>query len=177
MKKDYNASADTINLIPIAALHGSSRKAKWWSPILLAVRNPTTGSLEAVTKCVSGFTDKFYIVNKEQNNEDTEENLILRPSYVEYPGRSDIWFKPQEVWEMVFAYITKSPVYLAALRLVNEDRMLSMRFPRFLKTRGDKSIDEASTADFLVKLWFKQEAKGKTKAVDQGDLIEEDDVK
>jgi len=176
VKKDYNASADTIDLIPIAALHGSGRKAKWWSPILLAVRNPTTGSLEAVTKCVSGFTDKFYIANKERNNEDTGENLISRPSYVEYPGRPDIWFKPQVVWEMAFADITKSPVYLAALRLVDEDRMLSMRFPRFLKTREDKSIDEASTADFLAELWFKQEAKGKTKAVDQGDLVEEDDM-
>ena len=175
VKKDYNASADTLDLIPIAAWHGQGRKAKWWSPILLAVRNPTTGSLEAVTKCISGFTDKFYMANKERYNEDTGENLISRPSYVEYPGYPDVWFEPQEVWEMAFADITKSPVYLAALGLVDEDRGLSMRFPRFLKTREDKSIDEASTADFLAELWFKQEAKGKGAATDQGDLIEADE--
>ena len=175
VKKDYNTSADTIDLIPIAAWHGSGRKAKWWSPILLAVRNPTTGSLEAVTKCISGFTDKFYIANKERYNEETGENLISRPSYVEYPGRPDVWFEPQEVWEMAFADITKSPVYLAALGLVDEDRGLSMRFPRFLKTREDKGIDESSTADFLAELWFKQEAKGKVGAADRGDLVEEDD--
>ena len=160
VKKDYNTSADTIDLIPIAAWHGQGRKAKWWSPILLAVRNPTTGSLEAVTKCISGFTDKFYKENKERYNEDTGENLISRPSYVEYPYSPDVWFEPQEVWEMAFADITKSPTYLAALGLVDEDRGLSMRFPRFLKTREDKGIDEASTADFLAELWFKQEAKG-----------------
>ena len=160
VKKDYNTSADTIDLIPIAAWHGQGRKAKWWSPILLAVRNPTTGSLEAVTKCISGFTDKFYKENKERYNEDTGENLISRPSYVEYPYSPDVWFEPQEVWEMAFADITKSPTYLAAIGLADEDRGLSMRFPRFLKTREDKGIDEASTADFLAELWFKQEAKG-----------------
>ncbi|MCJ1457616.1 hypothetical protein MMC28_007984 [Mycoblastus sanguinarius] len=160
VKKDYNTSADTIDLIPIAGWHGQGRKAKWWSPILLAVRNPTTGSLEAVTKCISGFTDKFYKENKERYNEETRENLISRPSYIEYPGHPDVWFEPQEVWEMAFADITKSPTYLAALGLVDEDRGLSMRFPRFLKTREDKSIDEASTAEFLAELWFKQEAKG-----------------
>ena len=160
VKKDYNTSADTIDLIPIAAWHGQGRKAKWWSPILLAVRNPATGSLEAVTKCISGFTDKFYKENKERYNEDTGDNLISRPSYVEYPGSPDVWFEPQEVWEMAFADITKSPTYLAAVGLVDEVRGLSMRFPRFLKVREDKSVDEASTADFLAELWFKQEAKG-----------------
>ena len=175
VKKDYNTSADTIDLIPIAGWHGQGRKAKWWSPILLAVRNTTTGSLEAVTKCISGFTDKFYIANKEKYNEETGDNLISRPSYVEYPGHPDVWFEPQEVWEMAFADITKSPTYLAAIGLVDEDRGLSMRFPRFLKTREDKSIDEASTSDFLAELWFKQEAKGgRGTAADQGDLVEED---
>lgn len=160
VKKDYSTTSDTIDLIPIAAWHGSGRKAKWWSPILLAVRNPTTGSLEAVTKCISGFTDKFYKENKERYNEETGENLISRPGYVEYAGRPDVWFEPQEVWEMAFADVTKSPTYLAALGLVDEDRGLSMRFPRFLKVRGDKGIEEASTADFLAELWFKQEARG-----------------
>ena len=165
VKKDYNTSADTIDLIPIAAWHGQGRKAKWWSPILLAVRNPTTGCLEAVTKCISGFTDKFYKENKEKYNEETGENLISRPSYVEYPHNPDVWFEPQEVWEMVFADITKSPTYLAAIGLVDEDRGLSMRFPRFLKVREDKSIDEASTSEFLAELWFKQEAKGGSGAI------------
>ncbi|KAG8529215.1 uncharacterized protein KY384_005850 [Bacidia gigantensis] len=160
VKKDYNTSADTIDLIPVAAWHGQGRKAKWWSPILLAVRNPATGSLEAVTKCISGFTDKFYKDNKDRYNEETGANLISRPSYVEYPGHPDVWFEPQEVWEMAFADITKSPTYVAALGIVDEDRGLSMRFPRFLKVREDKSIDEASTADFLAELWSKQEAKG-----------------
>lgn len=158
VKKDYNTSADTIDLIPVAAWHGQGRKAKWWSPILLAVRNPETGSLEAVTKCISGFSDKFYQANKEKYEEGSE-NVIARPGYVEYDGRPDVWFEPQEVWEMAFADITRSPTYPAAMGLISEDRGLSMRFPRFLKVREDKSIEEASTARFLADLWMKQEAR------------------
>jgi len=161
VKKDYDSSVfDTLDLIPIGAWHGQGRKAAWWSPILLAVRNPETGSLEAVTKCISGFTDKFYKANKEKYAEGSE-NVISRPSYIDYPGHPDVWFEPQEVWEMAFADITLSPTYLAAIGLVSDERGLSTRFPRFLKVREDKSIDEASTNDFLAGLWHKQEAKAK----------------
>jgi DNA ligase-1 len=105
VKKDYNASADTIDLIPIAAWHGSGRKAKWWSPILLAVRNPT-GSLEAVTKCISGFTDKFYIANKEQNNEDTGEfDFETKLCRISRPPRHLV--QAASGMEMAFADITK----------------------------------------------------------------------
>jgi len=36
---------------------------------------------------------------------------------------------------------------------------LSLRFPRFLRKREDKSIEEASTSDFLASLWRKQEER------------------
>jgi DNA ligase-1 len=159
VKKDYNTSADTLDLIPVAAWHGSGRKAKWWSPILLAVRNPATGTLVAVTKCISGFTDAFYIANRAKYDPDSGTNVISRPSYIEYSGSPDVWFEPQEVWEMAFADITMSPTYTAAIGLVSEERGLSLRFPRFLKTREDKGIDEASSDEFLADLWWKQEAK------------------
>lgn len=159
VKKDYATSADTIDLIPVAAWHGQGRKAKWWSPILLACRDPESGSLQVVTKCISGFTDKFYQANKEKYSEDGENTHPSKPSYIEYGGHPDLWFEPQEVWEMAFADITLSPTYTAAIGLISEERGLSMRFPRFLKVREDKSIEEASTSDFLAGLYRKQEAR------------------
>ncbi|OXV05634.1 hypothetical protein Egran_06598 [Elaphomyces granulatus] len=155
VKKDYSASSDTLDLIPVAGWHGQGRKAKWWSPILMAVRNSETGRLEAVTKCISGFTDKFYQANKEKY-QDGGENVISRPSYVDYAGEPEVWFEPQEVWEMAFADITLSPTYTAAIGLASEERGLSLRFPRFLRVREDKSIDEASSSEYLASLWRKQ---------------------
>ncbi|TKA27915.1 hypothetical protein B0A50_03980 [Salinomyces thailandicus] len=158
VKKDYNTTADTIDLIPVGGWHGQGRKNAWWSPILLACRNEDNGTLEVVTKCISGFTDAFYKANKEKYSEEGE-NTIARPSYVEYSGRPDVWFEPQEVWEMAFADITLSPTYTAAIGLVSEERGLSLRFPRFLKVREDKGLEEASTNDFLAGLYRKQEAR------------------
>jgi DNA ligase 1 len=158
VKKDYNTHADTIDLIPVGAWHGQGRKNAWWSPILLACRNEENGTLEVVTKCISGFTDIFYKANKEKYSEEGD-NVISRPGYVEYGGHPDVWFEPQEVWEMAFADVTLSPTYTAAIGLVSEDRGLSLRFPRFLKVREDKGIDEASTNEFLAGLYRKQEAR------------------
>ncbi|KAI1003424.1 DNA ligase 3 [Podosphaera aphanis] len=160
VKKDYSTTFDTLDLIPIAAWHGQGRKSKWWSPILLAVRNEDIGSLQAVCKCISGFTDTFYKENKEFYSEEGSNVLSRRPSYIEYRGpEPDVWFEPQEVFEMAFADLTLSPVYTAAIGLVSDVRGLSMRFPRFVKKRADKSLDEASTHEFLAALWRKQEAK------------------
>lgn len=164
VKKDYSTSSETLDLIPIAAWHGQGRKAAWWSPILLAIRDPETGSLAAVTKCMSGFTDKFYQAltakynpSPDPESNTTSTNIISRPSYIDYDGggdrEPDVWFEPQEVWEVAFADITLSPTYRAAIGLVSEERGLSLRFPRFLKVREDKSVEEGSTADDLARLW------------------------
>jgi len=160
VKKDYSTTFDTLDLIPIAGWHGQGRKSQWWSPILLACRNEETGSLEAVCKCISGFTDSFYKANKEFYALEGEHVLGGKPGYVEYDaGYPDVWFEPKEVWEMAFADITISPVYKAAIGLVSEEKGLSLRFPRFLKKREDKGIEEASTSEFLAGLWRKQEEK------------------
>lgn len=164
VKKDYNSSFDTLDMIPIAGWHGMGRKSKWWSPILLAVRNEETGALEAVCKCISGFTDTFYKANKEYYDDGKEtgepkNTRAQQPGFIEYSGpMPDVWFEPQEVWEMAFADITLSPTYTAAIGLVSDERGLSLRFPRFLKKRDDKSMDEASTTQFLAGLYRKQES-------------------
>ncbi|KAM0474525.1 hypothetical protein ACHAPX_007469 [Trichoderma viride] len=181
VKKDYNSNFDTLDMIPVAGWHGQGRKAKWWSPILMAVRNEESGTLEVVCKCISGFTDTFYKANKEfyDNGEESGEpknTKLQKPSFIEYYGPSpDVWFEPQEVWEMAFADITLSPVYTAAIGLVSDERGLSLRFPRFLKKREDKSIDEASTNEFLANLWRKQEAKAET-STSKADGAEMEDI-
>lgn len=67
-----------------------------------------------------------------------------------------VWFIAREVWEVRFADVTLSPVYTAAMGLISEERGLSMRFPRFIKVREDKGIDEASTGKELAGMWEKQ---------------------
>ncbi|KAI0579335.1 DNA ligase [Pyrenophora tritici-repentis] len=179
VKKDYNTTtSETLDLIPIAAFHGSGRKASWWSPILLAIRNGESGQLEAVTKCMSGFTDAFYKANRAKYNpDDADCTAVLprKPSYVSYNGGAGepaVWFEPQEVWEVAFADLTLSPTYTAAMGLVSGERGLSTRFPRFLRVRADKGVEEATEAGELAELYWKQEAKGPVRKDD--DVVEEE---
>jgi DNA ligase-1 len=182
VKKDYSTTSETLDLIPIAAFHGSGRKAAWWSPILLAIRNEATGTLDAVTKCMSGFTDAFYKANRlKYDPDDPESTTVLfggQPSYVNYNGGAGtpaVWFEPGEVWEVAFADLTLSPTYTAAIGLVSEERGLSTRFPRFLRVRGDKGIDEATEAEELAGLYRKQESKVVKKEDGEGNGVEDED--
>jgi DNA ligase-1 len=182
VKKDYSTTSETLDLIPIAAFHGSGRKAAWWSPILLAIRNEATGTLDAVTKCMSGFTDAFYKANRlKYDPDDPDSTTVLfggKPSYVNYNGGAGtpaVWFEPGEVWEVAFADLTLSPTYTAAIGLVSEERGLSTRFPRFLRVRGDKGIDEATEAEELAGLYRKQESKVVKKEDGEGNGVEDED--
>lgn len=182
VKKDYHATSDTLDLVPIAAWHGTGRKSAWWSPFLLAVRNPATGALDAVCKCMSGFTDAFYRANRARYDPDGDNVRARRPGYVEYEGpEPDVWFEAGEVWEVGFADVTVSPTYTAAAGLVEGGRGLSLRFPRFLRVRGDKGVEEASEGGELARLWGVQEGRaqgvpsGKRKGEDGEEEEEEEE--
>lgn len=46
---------------------------------------------------------------------------------------------------------------MAAKGLATSTRGLSLRFPRFLRIREDKAVEQASTPEFLVNIWKKQQ--------------------
>ncbi|KAF9501903.1 ATP-dependent DNA ligase [Pleurotus eryngii] len=181
LKKDYvDGLGDSLDLIPIGAWHGNGRKAAWWSPILLGVWDTESGRVVAVCKCMSGFSDQFYKEFTERYRLHEQPSVCSdRPAWACDMGgyRPDVYFKPQEVWEIRGADITISPTSVAALGLANPSRGLSLRFPRFIKVREDKSVMQASTPQFLADLWKKQDDRG-FEDVDDGliDVDPSDDV-
>ncbi|EPQ58741.1 hypothetical protein GLOTRDRAFT_36485 [Gloeophyllum trabeum ATCC 11539] len=174
LKKDYvTGLGDSLDLVPIGGWHGNGRKHQWWSPILLGLYNPALGKLVAVCKCMSGFSDVFYKALTEKYADGSENCSRQNLWDVETGGTPQVYFKPQEVWEIRGADVTVSPVSVAALGLVSDSRGLSLRFPRFMKVREDKSIEQASTPDFLAGMYRSQQGKGgKGEGVDDGDLLD-----
>lgn len=176
LKKDYvDSIGDSLDLIPIGAWYGNGRKAGWWSPILLGLWNPETGRIVAVCKCMSGFTDVFYKSLSERYPANSNTCSAQTEWDCDLGGfRPDVYFKPGEVWEIRGADITESPVSVAARGLVSDTRGLSVRFPRFIKLRDDKGVEEASTPSFLASMWRKQQGNSTLTGVDDGDLMDAD---
>ncbi|KAK4051805.1 hypothetical protein OIV83_002510 [Microbotryomycetes sp. JL201] len=163
VKKDYLEDlGDSLDLIPIGGWHGQGRKAAWWSPILLGCYDQETGQIQAVCKCMSGFTDAFYLDVKTRYSEDGENTTYTKPSEIDGGNlRPSVWFKPSEVWEIRGADFTLSPVYPAAAQFLGE-RGVSVRFPRFIKIREDKLIEQATSSEQLAGLYEKQGEHGET---------------
>jgi hypothetical protein len=67
--------------------------------------------------------------------------------------------------------ITISPVSVAALGLVSGTRGLSLRFPRFIRIREDKGLEQASTPKSIADMWQVQEKRGK-----QGEGVDEEEL-
>jgi len=173
-----NGLGDTIDLIPIGAWHGNGRKAQWWSPILLGLWQPDSGRIVAVCKCMSGFTDVFYKDLAERYHLSAHpDTCSTQPLWDCDMGglKPEVYFRPQEVWEIRGADITLSPVSVAAKGLVSDSRGLSIRFPRFLRVHEDKTCEQASTPQFLVNMWKHQQQAQET-GVDAGELLDPDEV-
>ncbi|CAE7604225.1 LIG6 [Symbiodinium sp. CCMP2592] len=75
---------------------------------------------------------------------------------VETLEQPQFWFQPSEVWEIRGADITISPKHLAAQGLVDPKRGLSLRFPRFIRKREDKRLDQATTPQQLAEFSLQQ---------------------
>jgi DNA ligase-1 len=103
-----------------------------------------------VTKIGTGLTDEQFkelherlkkLVVNEKPKEYGEVGKILLP---------DFWVKPSLVVEIAADEITKSP---------NHSSGLALRFPRLVRFRDDKSIDQATTVSEVKKLYQLQNSK------------------
>ncbi|KAG1862265.1 ATP-dependent DNA ligase [Suillus subluteus] len=170
LKKDYLAGVgDSLDLVVVGGYYGKGKRTNVYGAFLLACFDADAEEYQTICKIGTGFSEEML-----QTHWDTLRPLeITKPRGDIKPGgaKPDVWFEPKIVWEVLAADLSLSPVYTAAQGLV-EERGISLRFPRFIRIRDDKSADDATGPEQISEMYERQalaQSKGGKKSKGDGD--------
>jgi len=125
---------ETLDLAVIGAEWGEGRRAQHFGSYQLAVQD--RGKLLSVGRVATGITDEQL----------AELHALFKDLVIAESGNS-VTFEPQIVFEVGYSEIQKSPNYASGYAL---------RFPRFVRVRDDKGIDEVELLGSLEARYRRQ---------------------
>ncbi|GAA95367.1 hypothetical protein E5Q_02023.2 [Mixia osmundae IAM 14324] len=167
VKKDYlQGVGDSFDLTVIGGYHGRGKRTAVYGAFLLACYDPDSESYQAVCKLGTGFSeealDSHYTVLK-------PHECGKRGYYEVGTATPDVYFEPRVVWEVLAADLSLSPVYTAAREQLGGERGVSLRFPRFIRIRDDKGVEDSTTPEFIAEAYQRQAVtvNGKRKTADE----------
>jgi len=170
VKKDYlQGMTDSCDLVPIGAYFGKGKRTGVYGAYLLACYNEEEEEYQSVCKIGTGFSDTALA--------ELHASLSARvtshaPSYYRTSDSlaPDVWFEPCQVWEVMAADLSISPVHLAAIGLVDAAKGIALRFPRFLRVRDDKSVEDATSSAQIAEMYNNQATTKAVPADDEDDF-------
>ena len=136
----FKSIMETLDLAVVGAEWGEGKRAKWLSSYTIACIDEN-GNFVEVGRASTGLKEK-----KEEGLSFEEMTELLKPLVISEKGK-EVKVHPKIVIEIGFEEIQKSPTYGSGYAL---------RFPRVINLRSDKGSEEASTLDYVKKLYESQ---------------------
>jgi len=133
---------ETLDLVVIGARWGEGRRAKLLGSYRLACRELETGNMLDVGWVATGITDDMLA---------ELTNLFADLMVTEAGEGMMVNIRPEVIFEVAYEEIQKSPNYSSGYAL---------RFPRLVRVRDDKSLDDADSLDRLTSLYTSQRGRG-----------------
>lgn len=133
---------ETLDLVVIGARWGEGRRASYLGSYRLACLDSSTGGLLDIGWVATGLTDEALAELTEMF-----KDLILVQKDM------DLELKPAVIFEVAYEEIQKSPNYSSGYAL---------RFPRLVRVRDDKSLEEADTLERVTSLYRMQRGRNST---------------
>lgn len=159
-KRDYKSEMiDTVDLVVVGGFYGKGKRGGKIGTALLAAYDPERDVFRTVCKVGSGFSDSDLI---ELNKRIEQAKIPHRHPRVVSEIEPDVWTVPRYVMEVIGAELTLSPLHTCCLGRVREGVGISIRFPRFIRWRDDKSPEDATTEKELLEMYLRQLRKIET---------------
>ena len=130
---------ETLDLVVIGAKWGEGRRASFLGSYRLACVDQSSGKLLDVGWVATGLTDEALA----ELTEMFRELIILEKGM-------EVEIKPAVIFEVAYEEIQKSPNYSSGYAL---------RFPRMVRVRDDKSLEEADTLERILSLYRSQRGR------------------
>lgn len=154
LKKDYLAGVgDSLDLVVIGAYNGRGKRTGTYGGFLLASYNDDTGDFETTCKIGTGFSDED-LVNIYNKLKPTEISQPKSSYSYDSSAAPDVWLEPTMLFEVLTADLSLSPIYKAGSSEYGKG--ISLRFPRFIRIRDDKGVEDATTSEQVIEFYSKQ---------------------